>query len=268
MYGWRLISLTAVLLVLTLLLCYIADPYSLYGRFYVVDNVEVNSPGFSNQIRMSKAIAIKYRKPEVLIMGSSRSSYGFTSQAFEQFFAKKQIYNASFNGANAYEILRYFQHAVAAGNIKHAYIGVDFFQFHGGRPVKPTFNEDRLIVDINNHPSGSAINDWVTTLLSGDAALYSIKLLTGLCSWDDLYLANGFKLYDRSGADLHEFIANEKTYIEKTYTRPKFNFKIPDTQKTTFDYFRKIIQLAHEKQIYLHFFFHLPMLDNGKLSHN
>ncbi len=254
MYGRHFISFVSFSLLFTILFCYIVDPYSLYGRYSLLDGVEVNSPGFSAQIRMGKAMAIKQRKPQVLIMGSSRSDYGISSQSVEQFYAKDKMYNASFPGGNAYEMLRYFQHAVATSHIQQVYIGFDFFQFHAGRPVESNFSEEQLIVDIDNQPSGSTIDDFVLTLLSADSAYYSIKVFTGLCRWDDIYLPNGFKLQDHSGASLQEFIDSERKYINKTYTSPEFTFIAPNASSTHFDYFRKFIQLAYEKQINLHVF--------------
>jgi hypothetical protein len=253
-YGSRFIIFSVFLLLVSCLFCYYIDPFSVYGRVYVKNDVAVNSPGFTKQLRMGKAIGIMQHKPEVLIMGSSRSAFGFSSQVAKDYFPRKKVYNGSLSSTNIYEILRYFQHSAALSPLQQVFIGLDFYQFHGQISQPKNFREDRLAVDVNNQPSGNKVNDSLATLLSGDALFYSIKVATGLCNWDDIYLINGFKEQGDRGGSLHSFIKSEKTYIDKTYTIPEFTFKTPDDTKNTFDYFRQIIQLAHKKKIKLHFF--------------
>jgi len=254
LYGRRFIAFTIFLLLVAIAFCYHVDPFSVYGRTYIKDGIAVNSPGFTGQLKMGKAIAIKQRKPEVVILGSSRSAFGFSTQSATKYFQAINIYNLSYPGINIYENLRYLQHAVALGPVKQVLIGLDFYQFHGGRPAERTFSEERLAVNVNNQPTGSVTKDLVSTLLSGDAVFYSIKVATGLCNWNDIYLPNGFKHQDHPGAQIQKFIGSEETYIDKTYTIPKFTYTTLDKQGSTFDYFRKIVQLAHENNIDLRFF--------------
>jgi len=254
LYGRRFIVATVFLLLAAIVFCYYIDPFSVYGRIYIKDGVRVNSPGFTGQLKMGKAIAIKQHKPEVIILGSSRSAFGFSAQSAEKYLATTHIYNLSYPGINIYENLRYVQHAVALSPIKKVFIGLDFYQFHGGRPPEITFSEERLAVDVNNQPSGSASKDLISTLLSGDAVFYSIKVATGLCNWDDVYLPNGFKSQDHPGGWSGKFSDSEESYVDRTYTIPTFTYAVEGKKSSTFDYFRKIIQLAHEKNIDLRFF--------------
>lgn len=254
LYGRRFIIATVLLLLTAIAFCYYIDPFSVYGRTYIREGISVNSPGFTGQLKMGKAIAIKQRKPEVIILGSSRSAFGFSTQSAEKYFPAKNIYNLSYPGINIYENLRYLQHTVALSPVKQVFIGLDFYQFHGGRPPERTFSEERLAVDINNQPSGSASKDLISTLLSGDAVFYSIKVATGLCNWGDVYLPNGFKSKDHPGGWSGKFIDSEADYVDKTYTIPTFTYSTLDKQSSTLDYFRKIVQLAHEHHIDLQFF--------------
>ncbi len=258
-YGRRFIIFSSALLLITILFSHSIDPFSVYGRVYFKDGIEVNSPAFSAQVKMGKALAINQRKPEILIMGSSRSLFGFSYHVAEQYFPKQNIYNISFSGVTFYEILRYFQHAVASSSVKQVYIGLDFYQFHGGRLPEKTFREDRLAVDINNQSSGSAINDLISTLLSVDAVFYSVKVFAGLYrSDDDTFLTNGFINKEHACPGLSAFLKSEEGYINKVYTVPEFTFKTIGNQGSTLDYFKQIVQLAHEKQINLYFFISPP----------
>jgi len=236
------------------LFSYIVDPFSVYGRTYVVNETKVNSPGFSAQLKMGRAIAIKQRSPDAIIMGSSRSTTGFSFESAQKYMQGNNLYNASFPGILIYEIFRYLQHTVAVSPVKQVYIGLDFYQFHGGIEVESSFKESRLAVDVNNVPSESAIDDFVSTLLSGDSFFYSFKVFTGLCNWNDVYLPNGFKYLDHGSGDLNRFLGSEKTYVDKTYTFPAYTFLVNSEGVSTFDYLRKIIELAHKKNIDLRFF--------------
>jgi len=255
LYGIRLTIITISLFVITILFCYTVDPFSAYGRIYLQNGAEVNSPGFSYQLRMGKAIAIKRIKPTALIMGSSRSAWGLSPEIANKHFTNKKVYNSAYPAVTMYEILRYFQHTVASAPLKHAYIGLDFYGFHGGRPLASTFREKRLAVDINNQATLFGVSDFSTTLFSGDAVYYAIKVATGLFNKGDLYLTNGFKQLDQPSGGKYAFVSSEKQYINGTYTAPAFTFSTPNkNSSTTFDYFRKVVQLAHEKNIDLHFF--------------
>ena len=255
-YGKRLIVVTTLILLAVITFNYYVDPFSIYGRTRLQDGVHVNNPGFSAQVSMGKALAIRQRKPEVLILGSSRVSYSFSLHVPEQYFSTQNIYNGSIPGMVLYEQLRYFQHAVALGPLKQVFIGLDFFQFHGARPPGKTFREERLAVDINNRPAGNATDDLLATLLSVDATLYSIKISTGLVGLDvDTYLPNGFISKENSGGLLEHFIESEgRGYINNKYTVPEYTFNTGKNDFTSFDYFQKLVQLAHDKKIEVYFF--------------
>ena len=253
-YGRRFILFFVFLLLLTILLCYRVDPFSIYGRVYTKDGHEVNSPGFTSQLHMGKSAAIKRYKPNIIIMGSSRAAFGLSASSSEKYFPQQNVYNMAFPGASAYESLCYFQHAIASSDIKQAFISLDFFQYHGGRALPSSFREERLAVDINNQSTNDPVNDYLSTLLSADAVFYSFKVATGLCDWKSIYLTNGFKYQDLTGAWAKQFISSEQRYIDDTYTIPDYTFNNKNDSGTTFDYFRKMVQLAHQHHIDLHFF--------------
>ena len=256
LYGRRFLIFSALLFTATIALSYYIDPFSVYGRTYIINGKTVNSPGFTDQVKMGKALAIAQRKPEILILGSSRTSMGLSSHIASQFFPEQNIYNGAFPGINIYELLRYFQHTVASAPLKTAYIGLDFYQFHGGRPPEKSFREERLAVDINNQPAGSASADLLTTLFSVDAVFYSMKVALGLYkTTSDIYFPNGFIANAAAGGWLENFIHNEgSAYINKIYTVPAFTFNTVGDVLSSFDYFRKLVRLAHAQNIKLHFF--------------
>jgi len=192
-YSRRFFIISTLLFCLSAVFCYVIDPFSVYGRVYVKEGMVVNSPAFSSQIQMGKAIGIKQYKPDTLIFGSSRTDSGFSPKIPKKFLVNNKVYNGAYPGITIYEILRYFQHANASAPLKEVFIGLDFFQFHGSHRPNKGFSEERLAVDFNNKPSGSGLKDLQSTLISGDALFYSFKALTGLGKWKKVYLPNGFK---------------------------------------------------------------------------
>ena len=216
-YGRRFILFFVFLLLLTILLCYRVDPFSIYGRVYTKDGHEVNSPGFTSQLHMGKSAAIKRYKPNIIIMGSSRAAFGLSASSSEKYFPQQNVYNMAFPGASAYESLRYFQHAIASSDIKQAFISLDFFQYHGGRALPSSFREERLAVDINNQSTNDPVNDYLSTLLSADAVFYSFKVATGLCDWKSIYLTNGFKYQDFLGSGLWWGIEQAMEFAKQPY---------------------------------------------------
>lgn len=250
----QLIILIGLFFMTSILFCYWVDPFSVYGRYPIREGKEVNAPGFTYQIRMGKAIAINQRQPDVLIMGSSRSHNGFSDTIIDQYFQQSNVYNASYPAINIYEILRYFQHSLAVSPVKEVFIGLDFYQFHGGRPNSVTFSESRLAVNLDNQVSDHHLEDRLATLLSGDAVFYGLKMVTGTANWKDISLANGFRLRDNVGW-LKQFMQSDRDYIDHVYTIPKFTFRVVNTdKKSSLDFFRKIVQIAHQKKVALHFF--------------
>jgi len=255
-YGVRL-AITAISLFSSVILfCYLVDPFSAYGRIFTQENSQINSPAFTAQLRLGKAVAIAQRQPEILIMGSSRSGLGIASASAQKYFDKKKVYNASIPGSSSYELLRYFQHAVASAPIEHVIIGLDFFAFNGGKPIPNEFKEERLSVDKYNTPNTSLSNK-INTLLSLDALFYSLKIFINHSNWNNLYLADGFIQHGIIGGWEATFTATANDYVLSPivgYNFPKFTFSLPKTTKTSLDHLKQIIQLAHEKKIKLDLF--------------
>lgn len=253
-YSRRFFIISTLLFGLSAVFCYGVDPFSVYGKVYFKEGKVVNSPAFSSQIQMGKAIGIKQYKPDTLILGSSRTDSGFSPKITQEFLPDNKVYNGAYPGMTIYEVLRYFQHANASTSLKQVFIGLDFFQFHGSHRPNKGFSEERLAVDFNNTPSENNLNDLQSTLFSGDALFYSIKALTGLNKWKKVYLPNGFKTKGYGEGWIDTFSNSEEKYVHRVYTTPNFTFVSFDKKFTTFDYFRKIIQLAYDQGIVVNFF--------------
>lgn len=232
-------------------LCYYIDPYAFYGHVHYKDGKAVNGYEFANQLRMVKPLEVKRYRPEILMLGSSRTALGFSAQSLQHYFPNQKIYNLSLLGVIEYEILRYFQHANAVSSLKHVIIGLDFLQFKASQGMRPDFVEERLAVDVNNQPNNKPyLGDYLPTLFSMDAAIGVFKEMTGLVKKHDLYYTNGFRVKPIEGGGLLYFTRIEAGYINDTYA----DFALRNGTIDTLAYFRKILELAQQNHIPLHLF--------------
>lgn len=248
----RLFFSTAFFLALSLIgLCYIADPYAIYGKVYLKQGQAVNGHEFASQLRMGKVIAVTKQRPQVLLIGSSRVALGFAAQPTQAHFPNQRLYNLALLGITEYELLRYFQHANAVSALKEVIIGLDFLQFNANQAPRPDFVEQRLAVKVNNELNQSTYyGDYLPTLFSLNAVASSFKEITGLAKPNDLYFANGFRVESLNGGGVNYFIINETSYINGVYS----NFAFRNPTMDTFDCFRRILLLAHQQHIKLRLF--------------
>lgn len=85
----------------------------------------VNSvkPALHNHDRVYKTVAITWRRPQAVILGSSR-----TNQALDPghpAFGGVPAFNLSVDGTNIHEMRALFEHALATGNVKTAVVELD-----------------------------------------------------------------------------------------------------------------------------------------------
>ena len=164
---------SAVVLFLVLSLNRLANPYSLFADDWVPHENKLDT--FSHS-RLVKANQVRHLSPAALVLGSSRAESGIDPR--HPAWRHHPVYNLGLAGARIYEVMRYFQHACAAGEVKEAVLVLDFFAFLGDSGVAKDFREDRLLTDHNGtlQPGFSWV-DWISGVLSWDACIASIRTL-------------------------------------------------------------------------------------------
>jgi hypothetical protein len=118
---------------------WLVDPYKVSNviKLYQFNQAK---PEVVGQARLFKAIEIIRKKPEITLLGSSRTDLGLDPD-----YLSDRAYNLGILGGNMYEVLRYFQHAIAnQPDLKQAILGIDFFMFNQTRTNQPDFQEGRL----------------------------------------------------------------------------------------------------------------------------
>ncbi|MBN9378521.1 MAG: hypothetical protein BGO14_08485 [Chlamydiales bacterium 38-26] len=120
------------LLLLIAAINYLIDPFD-YFKGLSPDGLS-KQPLQSHE-RFDRAIKIMIRKPQAILLGSSRVKAGFSQLYFSQLVGKS-AYKAAFNGARFDEIYNYFEHALFnQPDLKDVFIGIDFFAF--SETIKP-----------------------------------------------------------------------------------------------------------------------------------
>ncbi|MDJ0631982.1 MAG: hypothetical protein QNJ34_02210 [Xenococcaceae cyanobacterium MO_188.B29] len=143
------------------------DPYNFFDT-PIITKINHIKPEEKEVARISKAITVRKIKPKIVLLGTSRVETSLSAEhpAFKQSYL---AYNLGFQAGNMYEIMRYFQHALAhQPDLKQVIIGLDFFSFNANFSNRDTFSESRLGTQF-------PWQDFVDFSLSFDALLASHK---------------------------------------------------------------------------------------------
>ena len=145
------------------ILNWLVDPYDIFfsARYKRINEIKT---ACKIQERLYRAIEVKRRRPDAIILGSSRPMCGIDLD-----YLKKGdyqcAYNAGFGGANIEEIYHFFEHAIYwQPNLKLVILGIDFFAFNLNNHPRPDFSPDYL-------KSGTLDFKHFLTLLFSKAAL-------------------------------------------------------------------------------------------------
>lgn len=170
------------------------DPYGVINT-PTIPKFNQSKPEIITHERMYKAIEITRLKPQIILLGSSRTQWGLDPNNASLAKNKLKAYNLGFSGANIYEVMRYFKHALAnQPDLKTVVIGLDFFMFREHNPPASDFQASRLErTNINSQ-------DLINALFSLDALNASQKtIIKNLnLSYPHYQISNGFFFNDYS----------------------------------------------------------------------
>lgn len=131
-------SILSLLLIATI--NFVVDPYGLF-RNYDVKGFNQQKEGVRSKIRFVKALELPLRKPETIIIGSSRVHDGMNPESalLRQY---PPVYNLGIDMMRIHEMKEYFKHAIVNGDVKRAIIGLDFFMFNSLEKVNASFDHE------------------------------------------------------------------------------------------------------------------------------
>ena len=145
---------------------YLANPF---GVFPANSLVEYSGIHFNSNVRIYKTFLVKRRKPDGLLLGSSRMEASMSPT--ETAWPGLNAYNMAMAGASMHEILRNLQHANAITPLKQVLIGLDFFMFSSAHKGVSDFSEDYFAVTESGErkPDTYVIRTYVNVLFSADS---------------------------------------------------------------------------------------------------
>jgi hypothetical protein len=242
----------------------IIDPYGLYG-IARLKGLNDRKPEIKKHIRMHKAAAVMKVEPQSIAVGNSRVEYGIDPNHPAWKF--KPAYNLGLVSANAYEMLRYLQHAQAAQPLKQVLVGLDIDSFNALQSNEADFDEARLAMTASGESNFARGADFFKSLFSFDALVASYETITMPPLSDKavyLYRENGQREVDYSehniqvrGGHHQAFLKSEQYFAEEGYlagAKGKFGFVNPSTKVSSFDWFRSILRFAYGNGIELRLF--------------
>lgn len=162
-----LTALIAITIVVTINL--IVDPYQIGGRWSLPSLSEARSQGINNAQAL-KIAAIKRDRPNVLILGTSRTDIGINAR-HPALTEIGRAYNAALPSADMVMLETVFQHALAVRpDLKMVVVGLDLVAFW---PVPANRPVDERLARYVNAPSVDLID--LDTAFSSQALLSSGK---------------------------------------------------------------------------------------------
>jgi hypothetical protein len=167
------VFLLAALLVLSVAgINYVVNPLNAYNS-PVIKGLNDRHPAAGTYTRLYKIEAVKRRKPDVIVLGTSRADTGFNPRT--EYFPDSNPYNFALPAAGIIEQRRQLEFAQAVHPLKQAVITLDFFTFNARKLENKQFDPERLSAEALSQPR--AFFDTYGTVVALDTFVAAIKHL-------------------------------------------------------------------------------------------
>lgn len=149
------------------------DPFGVHRRFVPGGPIAFDaSRGDEAAARIFRPVWYRAGRFDTLLVGSSRVREGFDAAAFEALSpAAPRVFNASFDGAGLYELVRHTEDLFAVRPPRLLLVALDFWQFKAGTKPLEWFSERRLRIGANGAPN------WLQPLVSFQETSFSLSVL-------------------------------------------------------------------------------------------
>ncbi|WED41917.1 hypothetical protein [Legionella cardiaca] len=238
--------LIVISLCLTIILFnWLINPYNIY-KSLSIKNINKVKPQVTFHLRLAKAMAVEWKKPEVIILGSSTAETGLDPTFLG--WHTKSIYNLGLSGANIYEVLRYLQHAQSIRPLKKVVLAVNFFMFNAYVKNREDFDEAILLVDRNGKKNPLKMNSFFSTLLSYDALKASITTIQSQ-NQKNAFLSNGQLAHNYRTDQVQQLKGYKNHFLYAEKFNPQTFFPDPTKKFAFIDSKHRINTLSYMQQI-------------------
>jgi hypothetical protein len=244
---------------------WLIDPYDIHD-VPRIEGFNARKPEFANHLRMIKAHAVRLKRPQSVLLGTSRAEFGLDPDHPALTADGSQSYNLGIVGANMYETMRYLQHAHAAGPLVRAVLALDLFAFNIFWKNSKDFSEERLLVTASGKQTSGFGGETLSVLASFDTLRASVRTIQKQEKALEarVYLPNGMadpnhliQMMQKDGGQRAGFLKSENGFLEMVYLPDDkyiHRFSDPLSGRSTFDYFRNIVTFCRAEGIDLRLF--------------
>lgn len=236
------------------------DPFYIFAtpRF---NNFNYFKPATDTRQRLSKAHQVRHLKPQTVIIGTSRA---LQINQSNKHFQHQPVMNYALASSTTYEHYRYLQHANYHSQLKQVIYGLDFFAFKNS-PHPLYYKDYRLSVMEDNTPNPNKLSSYLKDVVPSLFTMSALKASINTVSKQDAGDLNSIWSRSRRATkivashghsamfnDLEKSKLSEYKSLQPTNTCPG-----PAKHQHSADryqYFRKILHLAYEKDIDLKLF--------------
>ncbi|MEE9605923.1 MAG: hypothetical protein V3V70_10200 [Candidatus Scalindua sp.] len=241
------------------------DPYDLFGSFRI-EGLNKLKPESTSHSRMTKAWAVYKRKPNGVIMGSSRAEMGLSPE--HPWWEIDNVFNLALTGPSMFEVLRYFQHVHSLKPQKKVVLGLDFFMFNVYRENRPGYDDSRLFVDIERKLNSrwsqiekysslvsiDTLSSSVNTVMNqnGDQLFSPSFLDNGQVDWSNMR-----QVIRHTGGYRRMFFKSEEDFINDQWFVPpykEYSFIHKISGESSFTYFQDFLVIAYRDNVDLQIF--------------
>lgn len=216
----------------------LVDPYGVLNSPDVPTLNQKKVAKSTGNARLFKAIDIQRIKPVTIFLGTSRTERGLDPK-HSAFDNEQPVYNLALPAANQYEVMRYFEHAIAnQPQLERVIIGVDFFMFNQFNRGKAGFSEHRL------EKTHITLLDIFDTTFSAKAIRASLLTVASnvRSSKSESYRSDGSWIHPNNQNSEKKL----KNMLEADFQETYQTYQLSDE---AFDHFKFIIETCKQRNI-------------------
>ena len=170
-FCWIFAGLTASVLITIAVLSYFVDPYDVWmnSRSKGLNLYAIRS---ENRERLFKPIRLLENKPDIMILGNSKSDFAIDPEYLTKITGNENVYNMSNRNGMPYEFEKYIENTIANNqNLKTIILALDYEMFVEEKDMMPGFDMEQV------EKTHISLDNAFKTILSWDSVKDSLITL-------------------------------------------------------------------------------------------